>query len=64
MLRPLAVTETERQFNVQAMVVGGGTSGWAGAIRHGIARALLIADEGHRRPLRANGVATCTLSLH
>jgi small subunit ribosomal protein S9 len=58
MLRPLAVTETERQFNVQAMVVGGGTSGWAGAIRHGIARALLIADEGHRRPLRANGLLT------
>ncbi|MQC19176.1 MAG: 30S ribosomal protein S9, partial [Chloroflexi bacterium] len=46
MLRPLTVTETERQFNVQAKVSGGGTTGWAGAIRHGIARALLVVDEG------------------
>ncbi len=58
MLRPLAVTETERRFNVQVKVNGGGISGWAGAIRLGIARALLAADEGYRRPLRANGLLT------
>lgn len=58
MLRPLTVTETERQFNVQAKVVGGGTTGWAGAIRHGIARALLVVDEGYRRPLRSQGLLT------
>jgi len=58
MLRPLAVTETDRQFNVQAKVVGGGTTGWAGAIRHGIARALVAADEGNRRPLRSQGLLT------
>lgn len=58
MLRPLSVTETERQFNVQAKVVGGGTTGWAGAVRHGIARALLVVDEGYRRPLRSQGLLT------
>lgn len=58
MLRPLAATETERQFNIQAKVVGGGTTGWAGAIRHGIARALLAVDENHRRTLRSEGLLT------
>jgi len=58
MLRPLAATETERQFNIQAKVVGGGTTGWAGAIRHGIARALLAVDENNRRPLRNQGLLT------
>lgn len=58
LMRPLTSTETDRQFNVQVKVEGGGTSGWAGAIRHGIARALLAADEGHRRPLRAQGLLT------
>ncbi|MCK9494226.1 MAG: 30S ribosomal protein S9 [Dehalococcoidia bacterium] len=58
MLRPLTTTETDRQFNIQAKVVGGGLTGWSGAIRHGIARALLAADEGYRRPLRAQGLLT------
>ena len=58
MLRPLAVTENLNAFNVQAKVEGGGTTGWAGAIRHGIARALLVADEGFRRPLRQQGLLT------
>jgi small subunit ribosomal protein S9 len=58
MLRPLAVTETLRAFNVQAKVEGGGTSGWAGAIRHGIARALLVAEEAHRPLLRREGLLT------
>jgi small subunit ribosomal protein S9 len=58
MLRPLSVTETDRRFNVQVKVDGGGISGWAGAIRLGIARALVAADEGYRRSLRANGLLT------
>ncbi len=58
MMRPLTVTETDRQFNVQVKVVGGGITGWAGAIRHGIARALVVADENHRRPLRSQGLLT------
>ncbi len=58
MLRPLAVTEMLGAFNVQVKVEGGGISGWAGAIRHGLARALVAADEGYRRPLRAHGLLT------
>lgn len=57
-MRPLVLTETDRQFSVQVKVVGGGITGWAGAIRHGIARALVVADEGHRRPLRSQGLLT------
>ncbi len=57
-VRPLVVTDTLGSFNVQAVVKGGGFSGWAGAIRFGIARALLVVDEQHRRPLRANGLLT------
>ncbi len=58
MLRPLAVTELMGSFNIQVKVEGGGISGWAGAIRHGLARALVAADEGYRRPLRAHGLLT------
>jgi len=58
MLRPLAITENLGAFNVQVKVAGGGISGWAGAIRHGLARALVAADEGYRRPLRAHGLLT------
>ena len=58
LLRPLAVTETLKRFNVQAKVDGGGVSGWAGAIRLGVARALVAADETHRRQLRQHGLLT------
>ena len=58
MLSPLAVTEMLGAFNMQVKVEGGGISGWAGAIRHGLARALVAADEGYRRPLRAHGLLT------
>ena len=58
LLRPLAVTETGNRFNVQAKVKGGGVTGWAGAIRLGVARALIAADEGYRRPLRQQGLLT------
>jgi small subunit ribosomal protein S9 len=58
LLTPMTTTDTQGKFNVQVKVSGGGISGWAGAIRLGIARALLVADEGYRRPLRAQGLLT------
>ena len=58
LLLPLAVTETGNRFNVQVKVKGGGVTGWAGAIRLGVARALLAADDGYRRTLRQHGLLT------
>ena len=58
LLLPLTVTDTANRFNVQVKVDGGGVTGWAGAMRLGIARALLAADEVHRRPLRQHGLLT------
>jgi small subunit ribosomal protein S9 len=58
LLRPLAVTDNLKRFNVQVKVDGGGISGWSGAMRLGIARALVAADEANRRPLRQNGLLT------
>jgi small subunit ribosomal protein S9 len=58
MLRPLAVTEQLNSFNVQAKVSGGGLTGWAGAIRFGIARALVVADPLHKRALRSEALLT------
>ncbi len=58
LLRPLVVTENANRFNVQVKVAGGGISGWTGAMRLGIARALVVADEGYRRPLRQQGLLT------
>jgi small subunit ribosomal protein S9 len=58
MMLPLSVTETAGRFNVQAMVKGGGVTGWTGALRLGIARALIAADEGYRRTLRQHGLLT------
>jgi small subunit ribosomal protein S9 len=56
---PFRVTGTEGRFNAMIKVEGGGVTGQAGAIRHGIARALLELDpEGHRLPLRQAGLLT------
>ena len=56
---PFRVTGTEGRFNVMIKVEGGGVTGQAGAIRHGIARALLEIDpEGHRLQLRQAGLLT------
>jgi Ribosomal protein S9 len=55
---PLAVTKTEDRFDVIANVHGGGLSGQAGALRHGIARALLEAEEEFRVPLKREGFLT------
>ena len=56
--QPLDVTENIGKFDVVANVNGGGISGQAGAIRHGIARALLTADETYRGALKAAGLLT------
>jgi len=56
--QPLRVTETEGRFDVFANVVGGGVTGQAGAVRHGIARALLLVDQEYRRPLKQAGLLT------
>jgi small subunit ribosomal protein S9 len=56
---PFRVTGTEGRFNVMVKVEGGGVTGQAGAIRHGIARALLEIDpDSHRLPLRQAGLLT------
>jgi small subunit ribosomal protein S9 len=56
--QPLAVTETIDQFDVLATVAGGGTTGQAGAIRHGIARALLHFNPELRLALKRAGFLT------
>ena len=55
---PFRVTGTEGRYNAMIKVEGGGVNGQAGAVRHGIARALLEIDEGHRLPLRQAGFLT------
>ncbi len=55
---PFVVTGTQGKFSAQIKCAGGGTSGWAGAIRHGIARALTASDESLRPPLKKAGLLT------
>lgn len=57
-LEPLRVTNTEGRFDVLANVQGGGLSGQADAVRHGIARALLALDSNLRGVLRQHGLLT------
>lgn len=56
--QPLALTENLEKFDVVVNVDGGGNNGQAGAIRHGIARALMQYDETLRSPLRDAGYVT------
>ncbi len=56
--QPLAATDTADKFDVKVNVVGGGYTGQAGAIRHGIARALLQADPEYRQVLKKAGYLT------
>lgn len=56
--QPLEVTETAGRFDVVANVRGGGVAGQAGAVRHGIARALAVSDEAMRSPLHKHGLLT------
>ncbi len=56
--QPLQLTETAGKYDVRVNVTGGGPSGQAGAIRHGIARALIEADANLRPTLKSNGLLT------
>ena len=57
-LQPLELAEMGEQFDIYINVHGGGLSGQAGAVRHGISRALLAADEELRPPLKKAGMLT------
>ncbi len=56
--QPLELSQLENKFDIQIGVRGGGTTGQAGAIRHGITRALMSYDETLRQPLRKAGFVT------
>lgn len=56
--QPLVATQTAGQFDLKITVKGGGTTGQAGAIRMGIARALLEADADYRPALKSEGYLT------
>ena len=56
--QPFGVTNTQGKFDIVANVNGGGISGQAGAIRHGVARALLLVDENYRPLLKKAGLLT------
>ena len=53
--QPLGTVDMNDKFDIDVTVSGGGNSGQAGAIRHGITRALMAYDEIHRQPLRKAG---------
>jgi small subunit ribosomal protein S9 len=55
---PLVALNAESEYDVWATVKGGGVSGQAGALRHGLARALVVADEENRKTLRKLGFLT------
>ncbi len=56
--QPLVATDTVKKYDINVNVKGGGTTGQAGAIRHGIARALLKVDEEFRPALKSGGFLT------
>ncbi len=55
---PLVLTGTEASFNISVHVSGGGDSGQAMAVRHGLTRALMVTDPSLRRTLKAAGFVT------
>ncbi len=57
-LQPMQVTGNQDKFDIIVNVKGGGSMGQAGAIRHGVARALTKADEAYRQPLKESGMLT------
>ncbi len=57
-LSPLALTQLAGRLDVRVLVNGGGTSGQAGAVRHGLARALILYDAGLRPQLKKVGMLT------
>ena len=56
--QPLVLTETENKFDIYANVVGGGVAGQAGAVRHGIARAMVLYDEKYKEEIKKAGLLT------
>lgn len=56
--QPFDLTGTEGKYDIRANVSGGGITGQAGALRLGIARAMLKHDENHRKVLKENGLLT------
>ena len=56
--QPLAVTANESNYDIVINVYGGGSNGQAGAIRHGLSRALCQVDQGNYVSLRSNGFLT------
>ncbi|MBU4484353.1 30S ribosomal protein S9 [bacterium] len=56
--QPFAVTGTASKFDITANVLGGGIASQAGAVRHGIARALLTMNSDLRKPLKTNALLT------
>jgi len=56
--QPLELVQMASTFDITIKVAGGGITGQAGAIRHGIARALITYDESLRKPLRQAGFVT------
>jgi small subunit ribosomal protein S9 len=57
-LQPLVATDSTNKFDVRVNVKGGGPNGQAGAVRHGLARALIEADANLRPTLKAQGLLT------
>ena len=57
-MQPLNVSGAAEAYDIDASVVGGGKAGQAGAIRHGIARALVLADENYKSVLKSSGMLT------
>lgn len=58
MQMPFQLTGTEGRYSASIKVAGGGHTGQAEAIRHGVSRALLLADEGYRPALKSAGLLT------
>ena len=56
--QPFKITSTEDQFDVMVTAIGGGNSGQAGAIKHGISKALTLYDSDHRAALKKAGFLT------
>lgn len=56
--QPLEVTDTLAKYSIQAKVAGGGVSSQAWAVRHGIARALVVLDESLKKQLKKHGLMT------
>ena len=56
--QPLDVVKSDNSYDIMASVKGGGLSGQAGALRHGISKALSLYDQSNRPPLKKNGFLT------